>query len=58
VLKNRHFSKVYFCALFMGIGGDLLSWLAIPSRRKVRAGWTDGPVVLTWVLLLVLACLS
>jgi hypothetical protein len=29
-------------------------WRLLPEGR-LRAGWTDGPVVLTWVLLLVLA---
>ena len=29
-------------------------WRLLPEGR-VRAGWTDGPVVLAWVLLLVLA---
>ena len=29
-------------------------WRVLPEGR-VRAGWTDGPVVLMWVLLLVLA---
>jgi hypothetical protein len=29
-------------------------WRVLPEGR-VRAGWTDGPVVLAWVLLLVLA---
>jgi len=31
-----------------------LGWRLLPEGR-VRAGWTDGPVVLAWVLLLVLA---
>lgn len=31
-----------------------LGWDLLPAGR-FRAGWTDGPVVLTWVLLLVLA---
>ncbi len=31
-----------------------VGWRLLPEGR-MRAGWTDGPVVLTWVLLLVLA---
>jgi hypothetical protein len=31
-----------------------LGWDLLPVGR-FRAGWTDSPVVLTWVLLLVLA---
>jgi hypothetical protein len=31
-----------------------VGWRLLPDGR-VRAGWTDGPVVLTWVLMLVLA---